>query len=103
MLDSESNASVNNGPQFQRQKGDVSFSDLGPLKDNERRDLNCAVKEYLIIAGYRLTAMTFFEEVSIFFPSSITLGMFILEAFHAFFCLLDICSGNVTRLFQRLY
>ncbi|KAK9951212.1 hypothetical protein M0R45_006669 [Rubus argutus] len=54
----------NNGPQFQRQKGDVSFSDLGPLKDNERRDLNCAVKEYLIIAGYRLTAMTFFEEVT---------------------------------------
>ncbi|KAM5558021.1 RAB11-binding protein RELCH [Rosa sericea] len=60
----ESNASVNNGPQYQRQKTDVSFSDLGPLKDNERRDLNCAVKEYLLIAGYRLTAMTFFEEVT---------------------------------------
>lgn len=64
-LDSGSNSSVsvNNGPEFQRQKRDVSFSHLGPLKDNERRDLNCAVKEYLLIAGYRLTAMTFFEEV----------------------------------------
>jgi len=38
-------------------------SSLGPLKDTERRDLNCAVKEYLLIAGYRLTAMTFYEEV----------------------------------------
>ncbi|KAL6125678.1 hypothetical protein ACLB2K_073733 [Fragaria x ananassa] len=64
LRDSESNASVNNGPQFHRQKTDVSFSDLGPLKDNERQDLNCAVKEYLLIAGYRLTAMTFFEEVT---------------------------------------
>ncbi|PQQ12716.1 lisH domain and HEAT repeat-containing protein isoform X1 [Prunus yedoensis var. nudiflora] len=65
-LDSGSNSSVsvNNGPEFQRQKRDVSFSHLGPLKDNERRDLNCAVKEYLLIAGYRLTAMTFFEEVT---------------------------------------
>ncbi|KHN27478.1 LisH domain and HEAT repeat-containing protein KIAA1468-like protein [Glycine soja] len=39
-------------------------SSLGPLKDTERRDLNCAVKEYLLIAGYRLTAMTFYEEVT---------------------------------------
>ena len=62
---SESNGGVNNGQLFHRQKADVSFSDLGPLKDNERRDLNCAVKEYLLIAGYRLTAMTFFEEVLI--------------------------------------
>lgn len=61
---SNSSVSVNNGPEFQRQKRDVSFSHLGPLKDNERRDLNCAVKEYLLIAGYRLTAMTFFEEVT---------------------------------------
>ncbi|CAI9110642.1 OLC1v1010704C1 [Oldenlandia corymbosa var. corymbosa] len=49
---------------FQRQKKNSSFSDLGPLKDNERRDLNCAVKEYLLFAGYRLTAMTFYEEVT---------------------------------------
>lgn len=54
---------VNHGAGFQRQKREVSFSDLGLLKDNERRDLNCAVKEYLLIAGYRLTAMTFYEEV----------------------------------------
>ncbi|CAA0817266.1 HEAT repeat-containing protein [Striga hermonthica] len=45
-------------------KRDESFLDLGPLKDNERLDLNCAVKEYLLLAGYRLTAMTFYEEVT---------------------------------------
>ncbi|XP_048129377.1 RAB11-binding protein RELCH isoform X1 [Rhodamnia argentea] len=55
--------STKGGPDIQRQKRD-SFSDLGPLKDNERCDLNCAVKEYLLIAGYRLTAMTFYEEVT---------------------------------------
>ncbi|KAJ4707051.1 hypothetical protein OWV82_020625 [Melia azedarach] len=55
---------VSQGAEFQRQKRDTSFSDLGPLKDNERKDLNCAVKEYLLIAGYRLTAMTFYEEVT---------------------------------------
>ncbi|KAH9675662.1 rab11-binding protein relch [Citrus sinensis] len=54
----------NHGVEFQRQKRDISFSDLGPLKDIERKDLNCAVKEYLLLAGYRLTAMTFYEEVS---------------------------------------
>lgn len=55
---------ISHGPEFQRQKRDGSYSDLGPLKNHERRDLNCAVKEYLIIAGYRLTAMTFYEEVT---------------------------------------
>ena len=54
--------SVNDGQQIQ-QKKNSSFTDLGPLKETERRDLNCAVKEYLLIAGYRLTAMTFYEEV----------------------------------------
>ncbi|KAL9424935.1 hypothetical protein AB3S75_031960 [Citrus x aurantiifolia] len=54
----------NHGVEFQRQKRDISFSDLGPLKDIERKDLNCAVKEYLLLAGYRLTAMTFYEEVT---------------------------------------
>ncbi|XP_075646838.1 uncharacterized protein LOC142617763 [Castanea sativa] len=62
--ESNKDASVNRGSEFQRQKREDSFSDLGPLKDNERRDLNCAVKEYLLIAGYRLTAMTFYEEVT---------------------------------------
>ena len=113
--DSNANVSVNNGPEFQRQKRDVSFSDLGPLKDDERRDLNCAVKEYLLIAGYRLTAMTFFEEVwitmnaclflflqlsygvsllSLFFPS-----IFICERMSPFvsvahYCLLDSTSNS---------
>lgn len=57
-------ASTVPGPESQQQKRDTSFSELGPLKDDERRDLNCAIKEYLLIAGYRLTAMTFYEEVS---------------------------------------
>ncbi|KAK1320907.1 hypothetical protein QJS10_CPA03g00594 [Acorus calamus] len=48
----------------QQRNGENSFSDLGSLKDAERRDLNCAVKEYLLIGGYRLTAMTFYEEVT---------------------------------------
>ncbi|KAL5571309.1 hypothetical protein UlMin_020906, partial [Ulmus minor] len=56
--------SVNHGPECLRQKKDISLTDLGPLKQNERRDLNCAVKEYLLLAGYRLTAMTFYEEVT---------------------------------------
>lgn len=57
-------SSVNDGQQIQQQKSNTSFTNLGTLKVNERRDLNCAVKEYLLIAGYRLTAMTFYEEVT---------------------------------------
>uniref|UniRef100_A0A1J3HLQ6 LisH domain and HEAT repeat-containing protein KIAA1468-like protein n=1 Tax=Noccaea caerulescens TaxID=107243 RepID=A0A1J3HLQ6_NOCCA len=53
-----------NRPEIQRKKKVFSFTDIGPLKNNERRDLNCAVKEYLLLAGYRLTAMTFYEEVT---------------------------------------
>ncbi|KAK9111100.1 hypothetical protein Scep_018619 [Stephania cephalantha] len=56
--------SADEGPTVHMGRKDISFSDLGPLKDNERRDLNCAVKEYLLLAGYRLTAMTFYEEVT---------------------------------------
>ncbi|XP_019227790.1 PREDICTED: lisH domain and HEAT repeat-containing protein KIAA1468 [Nicotiana attenuata] len=62
--DSKIDTLENHGTDFQQQKREGSFSDLGPLKDNERRDLNCAVKEYLLLAGYRLTAMTFLEEVT---------------------------------------
>lgn len=51
------------GPVSQRDKRESSLSSLGPLKDAERKDINCAVKEYLLFAGYRLTAMTFIEEV----------------------------------------
>lgn len=54
---------VADGPKNQQDKREITFSFLGPLKDTERRDLNCAVKEYLLFAGYRLTAMTFIEEV----------------------------------------
>lgn len=62
--DSRIDASENHGMDFQQQKREGSFSDLGPLKDNERKDLNYAVKEYLLLAGYRLTAMTLLEEVT---------------------------------------
>jgi hypothetical protein len=75
-IKSSGDVSVNDGDeghlQTQQQKGNnqSSFADLGPVKDTERRDLNCAVKEYLLIAGYRLTAMTFYEEVSYQYHSS---------------------------------
>ena len=74
--ESNSDVSVDHGQDIQRQKRDASYSDLGPLKDNERRDLNCAVKEYLLLAGYRLTAMTFYEEVdaSLFLSLSLSLS-----------------------------
>jgi hypothetical protein len=36
---------------------------LDPLHESERRVLDRAVKEYLLAAGYKLTAMTFYEEV----------------------------------------
>ncbi|KAK4367959.1 hypothetical protein RND71_011751 [Anisodus tanguticus] len=62
--DSKIDASENHGTDVQQQKREGSFSDLGPLKDNERKDLNYAVKEYLLLAGYRLTAMTLMEEVT---------------------------------------
>lgn len=62
--DSKIDPSENHGTDFQQQKMEGSFSDLGPLKDNERKDLNYAVKEYLLLAGYRLTAMTLLEEVT---------------------------------------
>ncbi|XP_054814249.1 uncharacterized protein LOC129314831 [Prosopis cineraria] len=61
---SSKDASMYDGPKIQQQKRNSSVTDLGPLKDQERRDLNCAVKEYLLLAGYRLTAMTFYEEVT---------------------------------------
>lgn len=64
---SSKDTSINDAPKIQQQKR-TSFTDLGPLKDQERRDLNCAVKEYLLQAGYRLTAMTFYEEVKFCFP-----------------------------------
>ncbi|KAF5750171.1 hypothetical protein HS088_TW03G00503 [Tripterygium wilfordii] len=64
LKESNENEPLNHGPDVLLKKRDMSFSDLDPLKDTERRNLNCAVKEYLLIAGYRLTAMTFYEEVT---------------------------------------
>lgn len=62
-LDPTVNTREINGLLAQTINRHISSSDLGPLKENERSDLNCAVKEYLLLAGYRLTAMTFYEEV----------------------------------------
>ncbi|CAO2817223.1 unnamed protein product [Amaranthus hypochondriacus] len=61
---SNANGKVSLDIDIRRQKKDSTLSNLGPVKDNERQDLNCAVKEYLLLAGYRLTAMTFYEEVT---------------------------------------
>lgn len=61
--DSNVNTAANNGLVAESVNREITLSDLGPLKDNERVDLNCAVKEYLLLAGYRLTTMTFYEEV----------------------------------------
>lgn len=57
------NVSLDPPCDIKRQRKDTTLSNLGPVKDSERQDLNCAVKEYLLLAGYRLTAMTFYEEV----------------------------------------
>jgi hypothetical protein len=54
---------LSDAPASDKAKQETTLSSLGPLKDAEKRDLNCAVKEYLLFAGYRLTAMTFIEEV----------------------------------------
>ncbi|KAJ0753898.1 putative transcription factor interactor and regulator LisH family [Helianthus annuus] len=62
-LDELSDAKAKNGSDVQQSR-ETAVSELGPLKAKERQDLNCAVKEYLLLAGYRLTAMTFYEEVS---------------------------------------
>lgn len=62
LIDSKADSTIRGRQEVHQEKGNAS-SDLGPLKDNERQDINCAVKEYLLIAGYRLTAMTFYEEV----------------------------------------
>ncbi|KAJ1442565.1 LIS1-like proteiny motif [Sesbania bispinosa] len=67
---SSGDVSVNDKLQIQQQNGNTSPTALGPLKDTERRHLNCAVKEYLLIAGYRLTAMTFYEEVGTTTPEA---------------------------------
>ncbi|XP_020252243.1 lisH domain and HEAT repeat-containing protein KIAA1468 homolog [Asparagus officinalis] len=58
------NVNAADGPASEEDKRGSSLSSLGPLKDAERKDINCAVKEYLLFAGYRLTAMTFIEEVT---------------------------------------
>ena len=65
-------------PENQHGKKERSFVDLGPMKDIERRDLNYVVKEYLLFAGYRLTAMTFYEEVNVVLKYSTIYVYFVL-------------------------
>ncbi|CAI0451414.1 unnamed protein product [Linum tenue] len=64
LTESTPDAAGSPGSDLLKRKKDGSSFDLGPLNNNERRDLNCAVQEYLRLAGYRLTAMTFYEEVT---------------------------------------
>lgn len=40
-----------------------NFRVLGAVQEKERLDIDCAVKEYLMAAGYKISAMTFQEEV----------------------------------------
>jgi hypothetical protein len=40
-----------------------NHKDLGSLGEKERINVNCAVQQYLMTAGYKITAMTFQEEV----------------------------------------
>ncbi|KAK7340929.1 hypothetical protein VNO77_21647 [Canavalia gladiata] len=89
--------SVNDGQQIQQQKKSTSLTDFGPLKETERRDLNCAVKEYLLIAGYRLTAMTFYEEVG----TSVLAFFYCPPLFPAPFFLLVCAWGRDVLLFWR--
>ncbi len=42
----------------------VNHKDLGSLGEKERINVNCAVQQYLMTAGYKITAMTFQEEVT---------------------------------------
>lgn len=41
-----------------------NHKDLGSLGEKERTNVNCAVQQYLMTAGYKITAMTFQEEVT---------------------------------------
>lgn len=50
-----------NGEKSLRANGNVKV--LGKLGEKERLDINCAVKDYLMVAGYKISAMTFQEEV----------------------------------------
>lgn len=77
LIDSKADSTIRGRQEVHLEKGNAS-SDLGPLKDNERQDLNCAVKEYLLLAGYRLTAMTFYEEVYTMQDN----GFFVLLSYH---------------------
>ncbi|QCD93814.1 hypothetical protein DEO72_LG5g1890 [Vigna unguiculata] len=56
-------APQSNGDAWEAQNHEPKENDMGPLTDTERRDLNRAVKEYLLFVGYCLTTMTFYEEV----------------------------------------
>lgn len=52
-----------NGEKSMTSNGSVKV--LGKLGEKEKLDINCAVKEYLMVAGYKISAMTFQEEVNL--------------------------------------
>lgn len=94
-VESSVSNNINQALEVHRQKRDAPFSTLGPLKANERKDLNCAVKEYLLIGGYRLTAMTFCEEVSETFSSVFVLLLLFYSVNLHYLALKDLysCKG----------
>lgn len=79
-------AKAKDGSDVQKSR-ETTVSDLGPLKAKERQDLNCAVKEYLLLAGYCLTAMTFYEEVcaavvNFYFATTLFHGTYEISILH---------------------
>lgn len=56
-----------------------------PLRESERSALNWAVKEYLLAAGYKLTAMTFYEEVDQDLDAPQTGPMYIPDALRRYY------------------
>jgi len=89
-------APQSNGDAWEAQNHEPKENDMGPLTDTERRDLNRAVKEYLLFIGYRLTTMTFYEEV----PLSPTL--FILH-FLIILSLQPIAFIMFVNIFSKLF
>lgn len=69
---------------------------LGPLQESERRALNWAVKEFLLAAGYKLTAMTFYEEVGQDLDAPHTGSVYVNDALrHYYLHFLSACPEEI--------
>lgn len=66
-----------------------NFRVLGAVQEKERLDIDCAVKEYLMAAGYKISAMTFQEEVpkdTLALCCGLMTGECIILCLHASWC-----------------